>query len=73
MICNVFGMVSRIQICSESGSQLFQELRNARSPWGLVGALALWQRGEQKKMAAGWDDQGGKKKMIKEKILIINK
>lgn len=38
-----------------------------------VGALALWWRGGQKKVSAERNDQGGKEKKIKEKILIMKK
>lgn len=55
--------------------KLFQELRNARILCGpgnsCQGSGSMVEMTE--KMAGEWTDQGGKKEMIKEKALIINK
>jgi len=70
--------VSRIQIWSESGRQLFPGAEECQEPVGTEEwPLGLWLHGgegDRKRWLLGGMIKGKiKKKMIKEKILIINK
>lgn len=76
MIFNAFSMVSRIQIWSEFGGKALPGAEECQDSVGTREWLSgLWLHGgdDRKRWLVSGLIKGGKKEMIKEKALIINK